>query len=381
MGIALKSRRRSATVGLDIQAEAIVAAEVADDGSGIRRSAITNLPTGLVREGEILDADGLSSVIKEFMSENKLNRRVRLGVANQRVSVRVIDVPSLDDKSELDAAVRFKAGEHLPIPIEEAVIDYQVMKRLNVSGNGDGDGGESQLQVILVAAPKEMIECILAVVGKAGLKLEGIDLSAFALIRALYNAGSESGAAADKEPDVAESPSDEEASGSVDEAIGYCHLGAVTNLAVAHATTCLFARTMSYGVDSMAEEMSSRKDISVTDARMWLKGVGLSKDMADMDCDQDFAREARDVLSNGVAHLANELQDSLDFYTSQPDVRTITRTLITGPGVEIDGLVSAVNDRTPVSVEVASPKLDQSTDIPPALLSLAYGLAVDEVVA
>ena len=281
MGIALKSRRRSAMVGLDIQAEAIVAAEVADSGPVISRSAMTKLPTGLVREGEILDADGLSSVIKEFMRENKLSRHVRLGVANQRVSVRVIDVPPLDDKNELEAAVRFKAGEHLPIPLEDAVIDYQVMKRYDAGGNGDS-GGESQLQVILVAAPKEMIDCILTVVDNAGLKLEGIDLSAFALIRALYNAGSENGAEANKESEVAENSNGEETSESINGAVGYCHLGAVTNLAVAHATTCLFARTISYGVDSMAEEMASRKDISVPDARGWLKGIGLSKDIEDM---------------------------------------------------------------------------------------------------
>ncbi len=366
-------------VGLDIQAEAIVAAEIGDPGSGVKRSAMTKLPTGLVREGEILDADGLSSVIKTFVRENKFNRRVRIGVANQRVSVRVIDVPPLDNKDDLDAAVRFKAGEHLPIPLEEAVIDYQVMERVNGSENVDGNGDEPQLQVILVAAPKEMIECILGVVSKAGLKLEGIDLSAFALIRALYNASSAS--EDETESGTTESQADEEAATSSDEAIGYCHLGAVTNLAIAHATTCLFARTMSYGVDSMAEEMASRKDISVPDARVWLKGVGLSRELEELDCDQDFAREARDVLKTGVARLANELQDSLDFYASQSDVRTVIRTLVTGPGVEIDGLISAVDDKTSVSLEVISPRLDQKTNVSPALLSLAYGLALDEVVA
>ena len=243
----LRKPSRSTVVGLDIQANTIVGAELAEHKPQIKRAAISELPTGLVREGEILNKEELSAAIKVFFRDNKFSRRVRVGVANQRVVVRTLEVPALEDLEELDAAVRFKAADDLPFPLEDAVIDYQVTEHLN--GNGD----QSQARIILVAAPKEMVDLILAVVDGAGLKLEGIDLSAFALVRALYGTDASDAENSNNESGVDDDATDSEDRESPEEATGYCHFGAVTNLAVALGPTCLFARTMSYGIDSMAE--------------------------------------------------------------------------------------------------------------------------------
>lgn len=450
MAITLKTRTKS-VVGLDIQANTIAAAETSPGQTDISRAAISSLPTGLVREGEILDQDGLSDALKSFFREYGFNRRVRLGVANHRVVVRALEVPALDDREELDAAVRFKAGDQLPMPLEEAVIDYQVTERVN-----GGSGGSSD-RVILVAAPREMIERIVSVARKAGLKLEGIDLAAFALIRALHGTngngalagksstpdadtatvdepgstdeaaedgseeaeeGSEeveaspveaeadldedkpgSGEAeegsdeadvspdetegdpdkAESSPDEAKAPPEEVEAGP--EAVGYCHLGAVTSLAVAHGATCAFARAMSYSTDSMAEELADRRDISVSDARKWLSYVGLNRSIEDLEGNPDVVRETREVLELGASKLADELQASLDYYSSQPESRRVARTLVTGPGSEIDGLVDAVGEHIPGSVEVSAPRIGQEIAVPPALIALAYGLALDEVIA
>ncbi len=375
MGINKKIRGKSALVGLDIQANSIAGAEVVKNQPGIKSAAISDLPTGLVREGEILDEDGLGSALKSFVREHRFNPHVRLGVANQRVVVRTVEVPALEDQKELDAAVRFTAGEHLPMPLDEAVIDYEVIERI------DGDNGSPRNKIILVAAPKEMVERIVAVSSKAGLKLEGIDLSAFALIRALHGTTNGNGASANQPTDTDESENPEDSSDNSPGATGYCHLGAVTNLAVAHGPACVFARSISYGVDSMVEEMAQRKDVSVTDARAWLTHVGLNRDLENIEGDPEMANEARDVLKHCSTMLANELQDSLDFYATQPDALTVVRTLVTGPGVEIEGLLDAIDEGTPIPMEATSPQIDQDIDVSPPLLALAYGLALDEVVA
>lgn len=376
MGITNNRRGKSALVGLDIQANSLAAAEVVhNQPGGVTKAAISELASGLILEGEILDEDGLAAAIKSFMLKHKFDRHVRLGVANQRVVVRTIEVPVMDNPDEQDTVVRFTAGEHLPMPLEEAVIDYRVIKRFNV------DNGSPKDQVIVVAAPKEMAERIVAVTDKAGLKLDSIDLSAFALIRALYGADNGSHAVTDQPTETSNGSSSPDSPTDSQDAVGYCHIGAVTNLAVAHGPTCTFARTIPYGVDSMVVELALRKDISSADAKAWLNHVGLEQDLETVDGDSEIAKEARDVLIHCSTTLANELRDSLDFYASQPDSRNIVQTLVTGPGLEIAGLLDAIDEKIPLPLNASEPKLNQSFDIPPSLLTLAYGLALDEVVS
>ena len=95
--------------------------------------------------------------------------------------MRVIELPYLEDPKELDAAVRFQAQDQLPMPLDHAVLDYQ---RLDVVTDETG----RRQRVLLVAARRDMVERVLAALRGAGLKPEGIDLSAFAMVRALHRA-------------------------------------------------------------------------------------------------------------------------------------------------------------------------------------------------
>ena len=137
---------------------------------------------------------------------------MRLGVANQRIVVRTIELPPLDGPKELDAAVRFQAQEHIPMPLDQAVLDYQSL------GLVDTREGE-RIRVVLVAARRDMVERMLAAARGAGLRPDGIDLSAFAMIRALG-------------PDPPSWPTGSGA-GTL-----YVNVAGMTNLAIAEGTTC-----------------------------------------------------------------------------------------------------------------------------------------------
>ena len=122
--------RRKATglAGLNIEAGSIAAAEVSSNGSShLAGSAIHPLQPGVFREGEVIDPDGLVAALKELHSEHKLSKRVRLGIANQRVVVRTLRLPAIEDPKELDAAVRFQAQEQIPMPLDQAVLDHRVV--------------------------------------------------------------------------------------------------------------------------------------------------------------------------------------------------------------------------------------------------------------
>ena len=118
--------------------------------------------------------------LKEFFAKNSLPKRgVRLGIANNRIGVRTFEISGIQDPKQLGNAIRFRAQEALPIPIDEAVLDYQVL------GEGvDADGQPTQ-RILLVVAYRELIDRYVDACKKAGIVLAGIDLEAFALLRAL----------------------------------------------------------------------------------------------------------------------------------------------------------------------------------------------------
>src|SRR5204863_4024830 len=106
-------------------------------------------------------------------------RGVRLGIANNRIGVRTFEIVGIEDPKQLANAVRFRAQEALPIPIDEAVLDYQVL------GEGVNDEGEPTRRILLVVAYRELIDRYMDACKKAGIGLVSIDLEAFALLRAL----------------------------------------------------------------------------------------------------------------------------------------------------------------------------------------------------
>ena len=143
------------------------------------RAATETLGPGLFHEGEVVDVDGLADQLKAFFKEHDLPKRIRLGVASQKIALRVLELPAIDNDQELEAAIRFQAQEELPMPLEQAVLDYHVLERFD-----DGEGG--RMRVVVVGARRDTVEHLLAVARKAGLQPELVDLSAFAMIRALY---------------------------------------------------------------------------------------------------------------------------------------------------------------------------------------------------
>ena len=103
---------------------------------------------------------------------------MRLGVANQRIVVRSLDLPPLEDPKALDAAVRAEAPDHIPMPMDEAILDYCRSARSRPRR-------APRTRVVIVAVRREMIDKLVTATRDAGLKLEGIDLSAFGMVRAL----------------------------------------------------------------------------------------------------------------------------------------------------------------------------------------------------
>jgi type IV pilus assembly protein PilM len=344
-------------VGLEIEAGSVAATEVHVNGSAeIVGHGIMELEPGVFSEGEVADVDHLADALNELVSTNKLGKDVRLGVANQRVVVRVLHLPLIEDQRELDHAVRFQAQEQLPMPSDEATIDWQLIPP---TPNVDGTLAEG-MDVVAVAARTSMVDRAAQAMRKAGLRPIGIDHSAFGMIRAFGHAQPAA------QPDAAVG------------AVLHCSLGDLTNLAVAYGSSCLFTRAANFGVEAMAQQLADRATLSLGHARELLGNVGLADDSAPLLGDGEVPQLAREVLVAGVAKLADEIRISLDYYATQEGAIPVGSVLVCGAGSAIPGFVPALESALGRSLAVARPvELEPFGDQVAARLTVPFGLALD----
>jgi type IV pilus assembly protein PilM len=353
------AKRSPTVVGLDIEPSGVHAASVSVNGRlTIRDAAVVALEPGIVRDGEVHDVDGLAEALRTLFRDNKgLDKKVRIGIANQKIVVRVIELPPINDPKELEAAVRFQAADQIPMPLDSAVLDFQPLGLVT-----DGNGATRQ-RVLIVAARRDMVERVLAACRAAGLKPEGIDLSAFAMVRALHRNGAAPGEAA--------------------EPVLYLSIGGLTNLAVAEDTTCLFTRVVGGGLEAIAIELAERRALTLDHAREWLRRVGLlaSLDEIDSGGHDEIAEEARSVLLDGVRRIGGEVRNSLDFHHAQDGMSIrVQRAVLTGAAATVPGFADALAAELGMPVEAGI--VDGSPDeLDRNLLSVAAGLAVEEVPA
>jgi type IV pilus assembly protein PilM len=339
-------------VGVDIDPSGITVARVAVNGHlSVTNAAFTPLEPGIVRDGEVVDADGLADALRSLFAENKgFGKRVRLGVANQKIVVRPLELPYLSDAKELDAAVRFHAQDQLPMPLDQAVVDYQPLEV--VPGL---DGTTRQQRLLLVAARRDMVGNILTGVRNAGLRPEGVDLSAFAMIRALYR-------------------------GAHDEHVLYLAVGGLTNLAVAKGSTCLFTRASGGGVEALAIELAETRALTLEHARGWLEHVGLRDAVEEIEGDAEIVTTARRVLLDGARRIAAEVRNSLDFHLAQGGQAVVERAILTGPASAIPGFDVAL--AAELGMPVALGRVEGApAGIDAGRLAVAAGLAIEEPLA
>lgn len=351
----------------------MAAAEITMNGSAqLGKSAIAPLGPGVTREGEVADPEALTAVLKELFAEHKLARNVRVGVANQRVVVRNLRMPLIESASELETAIRFQAQDQIPMPLEQATLDWQVVAR------GVGEGNR-QMDVVVVAARRDMVSALAGALRGAGLRPVGIDVTAFGMIRALADGD---GLVNAEDPPSYEERLQTAADGAAAEdyrpATLYCALGDITNLAVARAGSCLFTRASSFGLEGVAERLAERRGLTVEHARQWLAHVGLDRPVEEIEGEQETIVAAREALAEGASKLADELRLSLDFYGAQEGAIAVEGVVACGPGTAIEGLVERLQQELGYSFRIGRPAaLAHLDEQRAARLTLSYGLALE----
>ena len=342
-----------AAIGLDIGASAVRAAQVTGTRASPSLSAFGQvaLPPGAVVDGEIRDPGPVSEAIAQLWKRAKLrSKQAVVGIANQRVVVRQVDLPFLEE-SEFRSALRFQAADYIPMPVDEAQLDFIVLNDY-VTDNQD-----HMMRVLLVAAATEMVESFVDTMGAAGIQPAGVDLVPFAVARAVSSvARGESGAGGSE--------------AIVDVGAG------VTNIVVHHNGEPRFVRILLVGGDDATTSIAELQDIPFEEAE------AVKFDAATGVATDDVKR----IIRTQVDSLVEEVRGSLDYYLSQEDSEPVVSIILTGGGSLTPGLAQRVEEtlRTPVvsatplsDVNVSKSGLteEQVTQIQP-VSAAAVGLAM-----
>jgi type IV pilus assembly protein PilM len=319
--------RHKQLVGLSVGASQLTAAVVVNNGSPkLVKAARHTLPPEVVVGGEVRDSEALANEIAAFFSAADLPRKnVRLGIGSSRTGVRVFERPAVDDPRQLANAIRFRAYETLPIPIEEAMLDYHVVEGQNMPD-----------RVLLTVAYRDLVDRFAATCAAAKIELLGIDIEAFALLRAV---GGEPLAAGERSE-----------AARVAVSIGHDR----TTVAVSDGRLCEFTRVLDWGGARVTTAIERALEVDSMEAEQVKRSLDLSSQMPEEPVDERTTR-ATEAARREVNGLARELASSLHFYQDQPDSLGFAEITITGGGAHLKGLAEQLEELIGISVRVADP--------------------------
>jgi type IV pilus assembly protein PilM len=375
----LKSLGRfgSQPIGMDIDSGAIKAVQISTGGGSytLRHVGYHRLPPGTIVEGEVADHDLLAAEIKEFWSSHSFKgKSVILGVANQKVVVRLLDFPRIEDAEDLKSAIGFEAQDHIPMPLEETVLDHLVL--------GPQDEGSDLDRILVVAADREMIGRYASVLRAGGLRPAGIDVKALSLTRST----------------LPETFFGEEG------AVLLLDVGTeLTSLAVAQGPNPTLTRFIPLGLGDFVGAVADAADLPEDEAEKLalssraslgqaLGGAEEESEEAGEDQEDDFdpalVYDVRRGLEETTQALAEEVQRSIEYHHSQVGSREVTQVLISGEGALIAGLDVYLGELLGVATHRGNPaaKLaanrsnvsDEQLGAMEPVLAVAFGLVMED---
>lgn len=394
------------TIGLDLDRGALKAVQVSRSGGSyyLRHVGYRSLTPGAIVEGEVADHDLLVQELREFWSAHGFKgKSVLLGLANQKVVVRLLEMPRMSEE-DLKGAIQFEAQDNIPLPLDEAILDYVSL--------GPVEEGADLDRVLVVAAQSEMVRRFTGAVRAAGLNPAGMDVKAFSLARSMLPVSPE------EEP---ENVAEGEKGATVLLDVGY----ELSNLVVAQDQSPMLARFLPGGASQISRSVSgytgmpeeeaerqlmnpevhvgsgpdrelegetpNREEPSTESAREETEeigGVGGTEETEDTRLDPAVLYDVRRGVEDAVQSLAEDVQRSIEYHYSQPGSREVAQVVVSGEGTMISGFEEYLGELLGLPVSRGRPLgkvsanrsnvSDEQLDLMQPVLAVAVGLAVED---
>jgi type IV pilus assembly protein PilM len=314
---------RRTAIGLDIGTSVVRAAELSfgRGGTTLEHFGQVVLPEGAVRDGEVVNGAAVTASLKHLWSAAGFShKRVVLGVANQRVIVRQLDLPWME-QAEVRSSLAFHIADFgLPFPVEQSELDFFPLEEINA------EQGTRQLRGLLVAAHRDTVMSHVTCAQDAGLKVESVDLTSFAVLRAMG-----------RQTDL-----DVSTEALID-------VGArVTNVVVHSAGLPRFVRIQLIGGQDVTDAVSERLGVPLERAE------GLKQHVAALGYGEELAGVSSTVAVT-IQEFVEEIRNSLDYYAGSNPGAHVERIVLSGGGSRLEGLADQLSEGTGLPVVVGDP--------------------------
>ncbi|MBI5233572.1 MAG: type IV pilus assembly protein PilM [Deltaproteobacteria bacterium] len=311
--------KKKETVALDIGSHSIKLVQLSQSKKGwhLSRLAMKELPPEAIVDGSLIDSMTVHSALKEILKENSIKAKdTAISLTGHSVIIKKVSMPAMTEE-ELGESIQWEAEQYIPFPIADVNIDFQIL--------GEDASGRGQMDVMLVAAKKEVINDYTNLIKEAGLNPVVVDVDAFAIENML----------------------DINYPISANEKIALINIGAsITTISVTVGGLTQFTRSIPIGGNRYTEELQRKFNVNFKDA----EGLKMGEVAAGIDS-QDLAKAITTVSTN----LIMEIRRSLDFFLAGGPDMFISKILLSGGGAKIKGLGALIQEKTSINVETANP--------------------------
>ncbi len=334
------------SIGLDIGTKTIKVIEFEKNGNNfvLRASGVVGYTGASVEKlSDEKDMAAISDIIlKLFKSSAVKGKDVVLSLPESLVFTRSVKLPLLTDQ-EVAAAMKWEAEQYIPIPLKEAIIQHQILERIET-------GSSQQVVVLLVAAPRILVEKYISIVNGARLNVSAVETELMSMVRAL-------------------SPANQTAL--------LIDFGARSiDVAISKNGLLVFSRSIPTAGDALSRSLTATLGISPQEAEQYKTAYGLSSNQLE--------GKIKSALEPILAGIVDEIKKAVHFYQTEEKGDSPTSTILSGGAAGMPELISYMTNALGLEIQIANPfaRIQVDKEMWPKvspyapLYSIAVGLAM-----
>ena len=306
-------------LGLDIGSSSIKLCQLKETKKGIQlvNFSMAPLPTEAIVDGALMNAPAIVDAVQTMVGDLKIKQKeAAISISGHSVIIKKISLPTMSQE-ELDESINWEAEQYIPFDINDVYIDYQLLQNRPDQG---------QMDVMLVAAKREMVDEYAGVVREAGLTPAVVEVDCFSIQNSF-------------EINYRFPPG---------EAVVLLDVGASTiNITIVSNGITTFTRDISMGGNQFTEEIQKQLKVSYDEAENYKVGNTGDDDKVKADVER--------IMANVAESMAGEIHRSLDFYLATSSEGRISRIYVSGGTVKVPALAHTIEKRVGVTVELVDP--------------------------
>jgi len=323
--VSLFSQSNEGLIGIDISATGVKLVELGHSRSGyeLKSMAMVPLPRDAIVENTVIDSMAVSQALLDAIEVARPStRRAAIAVSGNAVIIKTVTMPTTTE-FELETQIEFEADQHVPYDIDDVYLDFQIL--------GEVPDSPDEMEVVLVACKREVIDDYQLVLSEAGIETKCVDCAVFALENAY---------------EICESQTEEGIADTLDEdsspAVALVNIGAnLINVNIMIKGQMSFVRDQFYGGQNLTEEIQREHNVSYQAAE-------------EMKLER-FSEISREALERFYVGLTSELVRSLDFYAANHAEHPVQKLLLSGGSSLMPDIANELEQRLGIEAEVINP--------------------------